>query len=543
MSYQALARKWRPQTFDQMMGQSHVLQALSHALDQNRLHHAYLFTGTRGVGKTSIARLLAKCLNCEKGISSHPCNQCQACIEITQGRFIDVLEIDAASRTRVEDTREILENIQYRPSVGRFKIYLIDEIHMLSTHSFNALLKTLEEPPEHVKFLLATTDPDKLPVTILSRCLRFHLTSLNQSQIQQHLEHILKQENLNFEPQAIVLLSQAASGSLRDALSLLDQAIAFGNLAVREADVKEMLGISHNHHAHDIVLALAHRQHPQIFEIINQYSSQASSYRTLLEQITTLLYEISFFQALQTPVLNGQFSQELLELFVNAFTPEEIQLYYQIALIGKRDLPLAPNEKIGFEMVMLRMIAFMPESQENQVNISISPQLKAPVAIKNIETSAPVSAPTSHVKIEPPEPISHVPTSTDELIADWASFIPKLKLDSLAKKLLTHCIVEYFSAERLSLILDAKQSLLLNDMIVREIEKSIKDYLKSQTKVDIKVSKEGHLNTPAKSASETQEKLKRHAISELEHDKKFQFLANQFEVRADLDNIELKEKE
>lgn len=361
MSYQVLARKWRPQTFADVVGQEHVLTALANGLSLGRIHHAYLFSGTRGVGKTSIARLLAKGLNCETGITATPCGVCDNCREIEQGRFVDLIEIDAASRTKVEDTRDLLDNVQYAPARGRFKVYLIDEVHMLSRHSFNALLKTLEEPPAHVKFLLATTDPQKLPVTILSRCLQFHLKALDVEQIRHHLEHILNEEHIAHEPRALQLLSRAADGSLRDALSLTDQAIASGDGQVSTQAVSAMLGTLDDDQALSLVEAVVDANGERVMSLINEAAARGIEWEALLVEMLSLLHRIAMVQL--SPAALGSdmaaIEQRMREL-ARTVPPGDLQLYYQTLLIGRKELPWAPDRRMGVEMTLLRALAFHP---------------------------------------------------------------------------------------------------------------------------------------------------------------------------------------
>ncbi|MBJ8395690.1 DNA polymerase III subunit gamma/tau [Citrobacter cronae] len=361
MSYQVLARKWRPQTFADVVGQEHVLTALANGLSLGRIHHAYLFSGTRGVGKTSIARLLAKGLNCETGITATPCGVCDNCREIEQGRFVDLIEIDAASRTKVEDTRDLLDNVQYAPARGRFKVYLIDEVHMLSRHSFNALLKTLEEPPAHVKFLLATTDPQKLPVTILSRCLQFHLKALDVEQIRHQLEHILKQEHIAHEPRALQLLARAADGSLRDALSLTDQAIASGDGQVSTDAVSTMLGTLDDDQALSLVEAVVAADGERVMTLVNDAAARGIEWEALLVEMSALLHRIAMVQL--SPAALGSdmaaIEQRMREL-ARIVPPTDIQLYYQTLLIGRKELPYAPDRRMGVEMTLLRALAFHP---------------------------------------------------------------------------------------------------------------------------------------------------------------------------------------
>ncbi|MHB0819747.1 DNA polymerase III subunit gamma/tau [Stutzerimonas stutzeri] len=414
MSYQVLARKWRPRSFREMVGQTHVLKALINALDSQRLHHAYLFTGTRGVGKTTIARIIAKCLNCETGVSSMPCGECSVCREIDEGRFVDLIEVDAASRTKVEDTRELLDNVQYAPSRGRFKVYLIDEVHMLSSHSFNALLKTLEEPPPHVKFLLATTDPQKLPVTILSRCLQFSLKNMPPERVVEHLTHVLGAENVPFEPDALWLLGRAADGSMRDAMSLTDQAIAFGEGKVLAEDVRSMLGTLDHGQVYGVLQALLEGDARALLEAVRHLAEQGPDWGGVLAEILNVLHRVAIAQALPEAVDNGQGDRERVLALAQALPAEDVQFYYQMGLIGRRDLPLAPDPRSGFEMVLLRMLAFRPAGSENAPltplkNLGISPATTdsqaAPVAATMLAAAPAVpvaAAPVpSSVAVEP----------------------------------------------------------------------------------------------------------------------------------------------
>jgi DNA polymerase-3 subunit gamma/tau len=360
MSYQVLARKWRPQFFKDMVGQEHVLRALINAFDNQRLHHAYLFTGTRGVGKTTIARILAKCLNCEQGITSEPCGTCDSCVEITEGRFVDLIEVDAASRTKVEDTREILDNVQYAPTRGRFKVYLIDEVHMLSNSSFNALLKTLEEPPPHVKFLLATTDPQKLPATVLSRCLQFSLKNMTPERIVGYLKTVLDKETISFEEPGLWLLGKAAEGSMRDALSLTDQSISFGEGKIIETDVASMLGTVDRGRVFKLAIALAEANAVETMALIAQMAEHAVDFNNLLADLLGLIHRIAIAQAVPDAVDNSQGDKEQVMTLARAMNPDMVQLLYQVALTGKRDLPLAPDPRAGMEMTLLRMLNFAP---------------------------------------------------------------------------------------------------------------------------------------------------------------------------------------
>ncbi|ECF6884582.1 DNA polymerase III subunit gamma/tau [Salmonella enterica subsp. enterica serovar Newport] len=413
MSYQVLARKWRPQTFADVVGQEHVLTALANGLSLGRIHHAYLFSGTRGVGKTSIARLLAKGLNCETGITATPCGVCDNCREIEQGRFVDLIEIDAASRTKVEDTRDLLDNVQYAPARGRFKVYLIDEVHMLSRHSFNALLKTLEEPPAHVKFLLATTDPQKLPVTILSRCLQFHLKALDVEQIRHQLEHILNEEHIAHEPRALQLLSRAADGSLRDALSLTDQAIASGDGQVSTQAVSAMLGTLDDDQALSLVEAVVDANGERVMSLINEAAARGIEWEALLVEMLSLLHRIAMVQL--SPAALGSdmaaIEQRMREL-ARTVPPGDLQLYYQTLLIGRKELPWAPDRRMGVEMTLLRALAFHPRMPLPE--LETPRQSFAPVAPTAVMTPPQVQQQSAPAPQTSPAPL---PASTSQVLA------------------------------------------------------------------------------------------------------------------------------
>ncbi|HMW71543.1 MAG TPA: DNA polymerase III subunit gamma/tau, partial [Cellvibrionaceae bacterium] len=414
MSYQVLARKWRPKIFREMVGQEHVLRALINALDHNRLHHAYLFTGTRGVGKTSIARILAKCLNCERGVTSEPCGVCSACKEIAEGRFVDLIEVDAASRTKVEDTRELLDNVQYLPSRGRYKVYLIDEVHMLSSSSFNALLKTLEEPPEHVKFLLATTDPQKLPVTVLSRCLQFNLKNMSPERIVGHLGFVLGEEQIPFEEAALWQLARAADGSMRDSLSLTDQAIAFGCGKVASSDVAAMLGTIDYQLIAQVMQGLIDGDGRALLQAVAAFAEHAPDYFGALGDLVTLLHRVAIAQALPEAVDNSFGDRQQILHFSRALTPEDVQLFYQTALIGRRDLHLSPDPRAGFEMTLLRMLAFKPQGLLDLPQAPLhfaGGQGAASSAPAGLPLAEPVAPPDLPPQPEPPSKTSFVATA------------------------------------------------------------------------------------------------------------------------------------
>ncbi|GAB6043352.1 DNA polymerase III subunit gamma/tau [Endothiovibrio diazotrophicus] len=486
MSYQVLARKWRPRNFPEMVGQEHVLRALINALDNDRLHHAFLFTGTRGVGKTTVARIFAKSLNCETGVSSQPCGECSACREIDEGRFIDLIEVDAASRTKVEDTRELMDNVQYAPTRGRYKVYLIDEVHMLSTHSFNALLKTLEEPPPHVKFLLATTDPQKLPVTILSRCLQFNLKRLPVPLIAGHLEKLLGAESVPFEGPALNLLARAADGSMRDALSLLDQAIAFGNGTVSDAEVRAMLGSIEQDHVFELVEALAARDAAGLLSRVDQLAQHTPDFANVLAELLSLLHRVALGQQVTDAIDDALGDRERVMALAGRMTPEEVQLYYQIGLIGRRDLPLAPDARGGLEMVLLRMLAFHPAeagasaghggggggaarpaaparpvagggaaareilgaAEPESPRRSSGQRPATPPAPRPMQATAAVEAPTPPAAPPPPPAVAF-----DEA-GDWGATVAQLGLRGAAQQLALNCVFGGREGEAVTLLLD-----------------------------------------------------------------------------------------
>ena len=407
MSYQVLARKWRPNTFQDMVGQEHVLQALIHALDNQRLHHAYLFTGTRGVGKTTIGRLLARCLNCESGVTSKPCGTCSSCREIQEGRFVDLIEIDAASRTGVDDMRELTDNVQYAPSRGRFKVYLIDEVHMLSNQSFNAFLKTLEEPPEHVKFLLATTDPQKLPVTVLSRCLQFNLKRMTPEHIAGHLRHVLTQESIPFEEPVLWLLARAADGSMRDALSLTDQAIAFGNQTLNSSDVSNMLGTIDQGDIARLVDALVAEDGPALLSEIQRISEFAPDYSIILADLLSLFHRVTMEQVVPGSADNALGDAAMVQSLARQVSAEDAQLFYQAALMGRKDLTVTPDARMGFEMTLLRMLAFRPGSDRRQPPSGGS--AKSQTEGESRDEPEPVAPPQPEPAPEPEPPVASEP--------------------------------------------------------------------------------------------------------------------------------------
>ena len=471
MSYQVLARKWRPQNFPEMVGQTHVVRALTNALEHNRLHHAYLFTGTRGVGKTTIARILAKSLNCEtKGVTAYPCGECHACMDVNAGRFVDLIEVDAASRTKVEDTRELLENVQYAPTRGRYKVYLVDEVHMLSTSSFNALLKTLEEPPPHVKFLLATTDPQKLPPTILSRCLQFNLKRLSPEQIYQHLTKILQAEAISYEEAGVHLLSQAADGSLRDALSLLDQAIAFSAGQVISQDVNSMLGTLDQNVVLNLMQSLATSDASQVLQQVTQLAEQNPDFVQVLNELLTLLQHIAIAQFVPEAVDKNRGDVDAILQLAQQLSKEDVQLFYQIGLIGRRDLPLSPDLRGGFEMVLLRMLAFQPATSQSHTSTMSSAPLPSQVK------TSPQSPPTPTHSSLPP---TLHPASDNE----WMQILPTLPLKGVIQQLAIHCEYKKRQANTLHLAISPKYSAFTSK--VTELEQLVQQHYDKNLRLEV----------------------------------------------------------
>jgi DNA polymerase-3 subunit gamma/tau len=474
MSYLALARKYRPRNFGELSGQEHVMRALVNALETGRVHHAFLFTGTRGVGKTTIARILAKSLNCETGMTPTPCGICSACREIDEGRFVDLIEVDAASRTKVDDTRELLDNVQYSPARGRYKVYLIDEVHMLSTHSFNALLKTLEEPPPHVKFLLATTDPQKLPVTVLSRCLQFNLKRFPPGLIFKRLIEITAAENIEAEPDALRLVARAAQGSMRDALSLLDQVIAFGGSKLTAADTRTMLGTLDRSEVFGIIEAVAARDARSVLERVAQLDERAPEYREVLAELAALLQKVALLQAVPDLQLDEAEDIEAYQRLAGAMTPEDAQLFYQIAVVGRRDLELAPDARGGFEMVLLRMLAFSVAESGS-------------IAVRSANASqAPPSRPAPSRRAETQSPATTVqaplaPAAGD----DWATIVPKLNLQGPSSQLAAHCLLTSKQGNKVRLALDAEGETFRRPALEERLAQALSLYYGEPIKLEI----------------------------------------------------------
>jgi len=533
MSYLVLARKWRPKNFAETTGQEHVLKALTNALESERLHHAYLFAGTRGVGKTTIARILAKSLNCDRGITSAPCGECSACNEIDEGRFVDLIEVDAASRTKVDDTRELLDNVQYAPARGRFKVYLIDEVHMLSRSSFNALLKTLEEPPPHVKFLLATTDPQKLPVTVLSRCLQFNLKRLTPALIRARLEYICNAEPVRFEPEALAMIARAADGSMRDALSLLDQAIAFCGGDVVENAVASMLGTIDRQHVSRLVKLLSIGDPAGLMATIAEIDEQFPDYAQLLDDLARMLQRIAVFQAVGATDQEDDVDEQELAAFAGDLTDEDVQLFYQISLMGRRDLDLAPDPRSGVEMTLLRMLAFQPDGAAGQAGSHSAP------------SSTPASRPSPVKKqaASRPSPVKKQAASSQPVPGqkwqdpDWADLIGQLHLSGFNKQLASNCAFLRREQNTVFLSLDGRSESYLTRSRQAALAEALSTLFAEELKVDIAIGK-AEAETPIqKEAREEVEELDA-ARAGLEADPNVRALKDMFGAELIADSVE-----
>jgi DNA polymerase-3 subunit gamma/tau len=495
MSYTALARKWRPRRFDELTGQEHVLQALSNALETNRVHHAFLFTGTRGVGKTTIARILAKCLNCETGMTSAPCGTCATCREIDEGRFVDLIEVDAASRTKVDDTRELLDNVQYAPTRGRYKVYLIDEVHMLSAHSFNALLKTLEEPPPHVKFLLATTDPQKLPVTVLSRCLQFNLKRLSVSMIADRMKTILKSEKIDSEPAAVRLIAEAADGSMRDGLSLLDQLLAFGGGKVTEGATRAMLATVDRKQVFQLARLLGTSDPGELMRFAQSLDEWAPDYGDVLDALATLLVRVALKQTLSTYEGDELHPPEQLAELAAALSPEDVQLCYQTAILGRRDLAWAPDPRTGFEMTLLRMAAF----RLSGVPVAAGGAAQEPVRRGGNNPAATASSPSTSgsARRSAAATVLGPPSEGGVDLSKWQEVIAGLELGGAARQLAANCAYAGREGGLIRLELDPAQSLLKTASLVDKLSQALSRALGETVRVEIELAA-AVVETPAR---------------------------------------------
>ncbi|HSH72947.1 MAG TPA: DNA polymerase III subunit gamma/tau [Methylophilaceae bacterium] len=543
MSYQVLARKWRPKSFETLVGQEHVVRALTNALEQQRLHHAYLFTGTRGVGKTTIARILAKSLNCETGITAHPCGVCAACVGIDSDRFIDYIEMNAASTRGIDDVRSLLEQATYAPNQGRFKVFMLDEVHQLTKEAFNALLKTLEEPPAHVKFILGTTDPQKVPVTVLSRCLQFNLRQMSTSSITTHLQSVLTQENVVFEAPALQLIARAAAGSMRDALSLLDQAIAYGGNAVHEKEVRAMLGAVDQSYLFDLLNALLNQDGPGLIARAQAMEQRSLSFDTALNDLANLLQQIAVTQNVPESVASDLPERAMLMELAQKLSAEEVQLYYQIALLGRRDLGLAPDEFAGFTMSLLRMLAFRPGDSAQQktnaptkqtvapiVTPAITPSLTAiPVATQQAAQEYPLTAPETPTAITsqvsepaPSPPVSREPDSFD---GNWRGLVDQLKL-GLARALAQNCELASFDATHIYLTVPEAQKHLLDPNYQEKLRSAIQQHFGRKIQLSFEVGGSG--NTPAVQITQEKAAIQSQAVTAIQEDDFVQALVKDF---------------
>ncbi|HEX6734209.1 MAG TPA: DNA polymerase III subunit gamma/tau [Azonexus sp.] len=517
MSYQVLARKWRPRNFSTLVGQEHVVRALTHALSEQRLHHAYLFTGTRGVGKTTIARILAKSLNCESGITATPCGTCSACQEIDGGRFVDLLEVDAATNTRVDEMRQLLENAVYAPTRGRFKVYVIDEVHMLSNSAFNAMLKTLEEPPEHVKFILATTDPQKIPVTVLSRCLQFNLKQMPAPAISSHLAHILQAEGVSYEAPALALIARSAAGSMRDALSLLDQAIAHGAGTVEEAQVRAMLGTVDQDYLFALLEALAAGDASAMLAVAADLGMRSLSFAAALQELATLLTRVQIAQCVPAAIDDEEPERERLLALAAGFSPEFVQLAYQIAVVGRNELPAAPDEYAGFVMTLLRLHAFRPSSVGEMVAASrqrggeaVAVRPAVAVAARPEIRPAAVSPPAA------PNPVSR-PTSTNSGEQDWNTIVAALQLSGLARTLAQHCELRRIEGEECLLRLAPAHSHLQMKPAPERLQQALGEYFGRPLRLRFELA-DNESDTPAATAGRERQARQERAEVAIEQD-------------------------
>jgi len=533
MSYLALARKWRPKNFSDTVGQEHVLQALMNALETGRLHHAYLFTGTRGVGKTTIARILAKALNCETGVTANPCGECSACREIDEGRFVDLIEVDAASKTKVDDTRDLLDNVQYAAARGRYKVYLIDEVHMLSKSSFNALLKTLEEPPEHVKFLLATTDPQKLPATVLSRCLQFNLKRMTPRLICDRLTHICGEEDIKFEPAALAMLARAADGSMRDALSLLDQAIAYCGGKIEEAATATMLGTIDRDHVVRLLRLLAEGNAKGIIDTVREIDEQFPDYSRLLDDIARDLQRVAVYQVVGTCDSEDDLSETEIAELAGLMPTADVQLFYQVAIMGRRDLSLAPDPRSGAEMTLLRMLAFKPAATEATGEGAGPASGGLPDVAHKSESSVPNTA-----KAAAAEPVHQPAVARSWSNPDWSRLVGDLGLTGAVRLLASNCAYLRREGNTVFLGLDPRSDSMLTKQRKDIIAERLSAHFGENLLVDIALGSAKE-ETPVQQESRLADERLEEARQSLEADPNVQTLKNMFGAELKADTIEI----
>jgi DNA polymerase III subunit gamma/tau len=551
MAYLVLARKWRPKDFSETVGQEHVLRALGNALDSQRLHHAWLFTGTRGVGKTTIARILAKALNCERGISAQPCGECGACREIDEGRFVDLIEVDAASKTKIDDTRELLDNVQFAPTIGRYKVYLIDEVHMLSRHSFNALLKTLEEPPPHVKFLLATTDPQKLPITVLSRCLQFNLKRLTPKLIRERLEHICKEEGITADSLTLSEIARAADGSLRDALSLLDQAVSYCGGELDADAVADMLGTVNREHVSELLQHLAEGDAPGLIRTVARIDEQFPDYARLLDDLARLLQRIAVYQVVGATDSEDEIAEAGIAQFAERITPEEAQLYYQTALIGRRDLHLAPDPRSGCEMTLLRMLAFRPARSGTGTPVGTGRQVPAAAAAAGRLPAGQARTAEEGAKPATAEemstPAAGVPAAPEKRPApwqdpEWGPLIAELGLSGADRLLAANCAFLRREKDVIYLALDSRSESLLTRPRQNVLAAALSAHFGEELQVDISVTEGAPAETPMQEKARLEGQQLEAARESLESDPNVRALKDMFGAELNPDSIELVDK-
>ena len=585
MTYQVLARKWRPRNFREMAGQGHVLKTLINSLDNDRLHHAYLFTGTRGVGKTTIARILARCLNCETGVTSEPCGECSACTEIDEGRFIDLIEVDAASRTKVEDTRELLDNVQYSPTRGRYKVYLIDEVHMLSGHSFNALLKTLEEPPPHVKFLLATTDPQKLPITVLSRCLQFNLKNISPERLVEHIKHILDEEKIPYEEPALWQLGRAAQGSVRDCLTLLDQAIGYCEGNITDAEVSTFLGAIDQGVIHNLVDALVAEDAAAMLEIIESVADYAPDFAAVLTDLQSYLHRVAVAQAVPNGVDNSHGDRKQVKEHAGKIPAETVQLYYQVALKAREDMAYAIDARSGLEMGLLRMLAFTParapaasgagpdgngDAADSAKAVKKKPvanekaasqAASAPKPAKPKETTVAVKSHREPAAKKAPAPAAPVVSSelvqspaevsssahgdldkskisiTELKPSSWINLFYQLDLDGITRSIAANFLLQEVSGKKLVFVMDESQSTVFNEEQQRRINQALNTYFSDEVSLQVGP---GEINTETPAAWQQRMDKERlaEAIQTFENDATVKEIVERFSGAIETDSIE-----